>query len=87
MKYPDVTLIKKSPIIPEKVNFIFKIIELFNYYQKNKIKNTQKSLSKEEDFLNFHNFLFQKYQHIKNLNRLRVGNLIGRLILGQILKI
>ena len=79
MKYPDVTLIKKSPIIPEKVNFIFKIIELFNYYQKNKIKNTQKSLSKEEDFLNFHNFLFQKYQHIKNLNRLRVGNLIERL--------
>jgi hypothetical protein len=33
MKYPDPTIIKKSQIIPEKVNFIFKMIELFNFYK------------------------------------------------------
>ena len=38
LKYPDATLIKKSPIINEKVNFIFKMIELFNYYKKHKKK-------------------------------------------------
>ena len=86
MKYPDATLIKKSQIIPEKVNFIFKMIELFNYYKKNKnkIKNLTYSPSKEEDFQNFHNFIFQKYQHIKNLNRLRVGELIEKLNSWQI---
>jgi hypothetical protein len=86
MKYPDATLIKKSQVIPEKVNFIFKMIELFNYYKKNKnkIKNLTYSPSKEEDFQNFHNFIFQKYQHIKNLNRLRVGELIEKLNSWQI---
>ena len=79
MKYPDATLIKKNSFIPEKVTFIFKMIELFYYYQKNKKKNTKNNLPKSEDFLNFRNFLFQKYQHIKNLNRLRVGNLIEKL--------
>ena len=79
MKYPDATLIKKSQVIPEKVNFIFKMIELFKYYQKNKNKNNIKPQTKEEDFKNFHNFIFQKYQHIKNLNRLRIGNLIDKL--------
>ena len=38
MKYPDATLIKKSQVIPEKVNFIFKMIELFNFYKKIKTK-------------------------------------------------
>jgi hypothetical protein len=38
MKYPDATLIKKNSFIPEKVTFIFKMIELFYYYQKNKKK-------------------------------------------------
>ena len=81
MKYPDATLIKKSSLIPEKVNFIFKMIELFKYYEKNKnkINNTQKNVLKEEEFKNFHSFLSQKYQHIKNLNRLRVGKLIEKL--------
>ena len=58
MKYPDATLIKKSSLIPEKVNFIFKMIELFKYYEKNKnkINNTQKNVLKEEEFKNFHSF-------------------------------
>jgi hypothetical protein len=79
LKYPDVTLIKRSQIIPEKVNFIFKMIELFYFYKKNKSKNIPSSLPKEEEFHNFHNFIYQKYQHIRNLNRLRVGNLIEKL--------
>ena len=79
LKYPDATLIKRSQIISEKVNFIFKMIELFNFYKKNKSRNILNSLSKEEVFHNFHNFIFQKYQHIRNLNRVRVGNLIERL--------
>ena len=79
LKYPDATLIKKSPIINEKVNFIFKMIELFNYYKKHKKKSNQILLTKEDDFHNFHNFIFQKYQHIKNLNRLRVGKLIEKI--------
>ena len=87
MKYPDATIIKKSQIIPEKVNFIFKMIELFNFYKKN--KNNISSYSplkstKEEDFKNFHSFIFQKYQHIKNFNRLRVGGLIEKLSSWQI---
>ena len=79
MKYPDATIIKKSQIIPEKVNFIFKVIELFKYYQKQKNKNSINLTSKEEDFQNFHHFLYQKYQHIKNVNRLRIGELIEKL--------
>ena len=87
MKYPDPTIIKKSQIIPEKVNFIFKMIELFNFYKKN--KNNISSYSslkstKEEEFKNFHSFIFQKYQHIKNFNRLRVGGLIEKLSSWQI---
>ena len=87
LKYPDATIIKKSQIISEKVNFIFKMIELFNYYKKNKNKNSSNTASnplKEEDFKNFYNFIFQKYQHIKNLNRLRVGGLIEKLNTWQI---
>ena len=79
LKYPDATLIKKSSIINEKVNFIFKMIELFNYYKKHRNNNVKNHLSKEEDFHNFHNFIFQKYQHVKNLNRLRVGKLIEKI--------
>ena len=79
LKYPDATLIKKSSIINEKVNFIFKMIELFNYYKKHRNNNVKSHLSKEEDFHNFHNFIFQKYQHVKNLNRLRVGKLIEKI--------
>ena len=79
LKYPDVTQIKKSQNISEKVNFIFKMIELFHFYKKHKNKNIPNSLSKEEEFSNFHNFIYQKYQHIRNLNRLRVGNLIEKL--------
>ena len=60
LKYPDATLIKRSQIISEKVNFIFKMIELFNFYKKNKSKNILNSLSKEEDFHNFRNFIFYK---------------------------
>ena len=75
LKYPDVISIKKSQIIHEKVNFIFKMIELFYIYNKNKNKvlslgdGTEQNIpnipSKEENFHNFHNFIFQKYQHIK----------------------
>lgn len=85
IKYPDATSIKKSSFIPEKVDFIFRMIELFKYYEKNKKlkENSQNSLSKEEDFHKFKSFLSQKYQHIKNLNRLRVGNLIEKLTSWQ----
>ena len=34
LKTPDAICIKKSCVIPEKVNFIFKMMELFNYFKK-----------------------------------------------------
>ena len=64
IKYPDATSIKKSSFIPEKVDFIFRMIELFKYYEKNKKlkENSQNSLSKEEDFTSLSLFL------VKNIN-------------------
>ena len=38
LKSPDAICIKKSSTIPEKVNFIFKMIELFSYFKKKELK-------------------------------------------------
>jgi hypothetical protein len=80
-KSPDAICIKKSAIIPEKVNFIFKMIELFNYFTKKELNSYNNT--KEEEFNKFNNFLFQKYQHIKNINRLRIAKLIEKINLWQ----
>ena len=80
-KSPDAICIKKSAIIPEKVNFIFKMIELFNYFTKKEL-NSNNNI-KEEEFNKFNNFLFQKYQHIKNINRLRIAKLIEKINIWQ----
>ena len=80
LKSPDAICIKKSSMIPEKVNFIFKMIELFNYFKKKELKiiNLNK-YSKEEEYKKFNSFLSQKYQHIKNINRIRVSKLIEKI--------
>ena len=80
-KSPDAICIKKSAIIPEKVNFIFKMIELFNYFTKKELNSYNNT--KEEEFNKFNNFLFQKYQHIKNINRLRIAKLIEKINIWQ----
>ena len=80
-KSPDAICIKKSAIIPEKVNFIFKMIELFNYFTKKELNSNNNT--KGEEFNKFNNFLFQKYQHIKNINRLRIAKLIEKINLWQ----
>ena len=61
-KSPDAICIKKSSIIPEKVNFIFKMIELFNYFIKKEL-NSNNNI-KEEEFNKFNNFLFQKNKYM-----------------------
>ncbi len=80
LKNPDAICIKKSAMIPEKVNFIFKMMELFHYYKKKELNiiSLNKN-SKEEEFNKFNSFLSQKYQHIKNTNRLRVAKLIEKI--------
>ena len=80
-KSPDAICIKKSAIIPEKVNFIFKMIELFNYFTKKELNSNNNT--KGEEFNKFNNFLFQKYQHIKNINRLRIAKLIEKINIWQ----
>ena len=80
LKSPDAICIKKGAIITEKVNFIFKMIELFNYFKKKELnKINLNKYSKEEEFNKFNCFLFQKYQHIKNINRIRIANLIEKI--------
>ena len=80
LKTPDAICIKKSCVIPEKVNFIFRMMELFNYFKKKELhKINLNKYSKEEEFNNFYSFLWQKYQHIKNINRIRVSNLIEKI--------
>ena len=80
LKSPDAICIKKSSTIPEKVNFIFKMIELFSYFKKKELKiiNLDK-FSNEEEFNKFNSFLSMKYQHIKNINRIRVSKLIEKI--------
>ena len=80
LKSPDAICIKKSSTIPDKVNFIFKMIELFSYFKKKELKiiNLDK-FSKEEEFNKFNSFLSMKYQHIKNINRIRVSKLIEKI--------
>ena len=80
IKNPDAIIIKKSALFPEKVNFIFKMIELFHYYKKKELnKISLNKYSKEEEFNKFNSFLSQKYQHIKNINRIRVSKLIEKI--------
>ena len=78
LKSPDIICIKKSTYIPEKVNFIFKMIELFNYYKKKELNKINLN-KKEEQYHNFYSFLSIKYQHIKNINRIRVAKLIEKI--------
>ena len=78
LKAPDAICIKKSPIIPEKVNFIFKMMELFHYFKKKELNKINLN-SKEEQYHKFYSFLFQKYQHIRNINRIRVSKLIEKI--------
>ena len=78
LKSPDIICIKKSTCIPEKVNFIFKMIELFNYYKKKELNKINLN-KKEEQYHNFYSFLSIKYQHIKNINRIRVAKLIEKI--------
>ena len=78
LKSPDAICIKKSPIIPEKVNFIFKMMELFHYFKKKELNKINLN-SKEEQYHKFYSFLFQKYQHIRNINRIRVSKLIEKI--------
>lgn len=76
IKYPDITSIKRSSVISEKVNFIFEIMEIFDYFQKK--NNFPKPIPKDEEFSKFQLFLKQKLAHLKNLNRLRVASLIEK---------
>ena len=81
-KYPDASLVKKSPVISDKINFVFQMIEIFDYYKKNISNNAQnqnQNQSNDDEFKNLYSFLLLKYQRIKNLNRLRVGSLIEKL--------
>ena len=80
LKYPDAICIKKSAMITEKVNFIFKMMELFYYFKKKELnKISLNKNTKEEEFNKFNSFLTQKYQHIRNTNRLRVAKLIDKI--------
>ena len=80
IKNQDAIIIKKSALFPEKVNFIFKMIELFYYFKKKDLnKISLNKYSKEEEFNKFNSFLSQKYQHIKNINRIRVSKLIEKI--------
>ena len=80
LKNPDAICIKKSAMIPEKVNFIFKIMELFYYFKKKELNTISLNKNtKEEEFNKFNSFLTQKYQHIRNINRLRVAKLIEKI--------
>ena len=56
------------------------MIELFSYFKKKELKiiNLDK-FSKEEEFNKFNSFLSMKYQHIKNINRIRVSKLIEKI--------
>ena len=76
IKYPDINSIKRSSVISEKVNFIFEIMEIFDYFQKK--NNFTKPIPKEEEFGKFQLFLKQKLAHLKNLNRLRVASIIEK---------
>ena len=80
LKTPDVIGIKRSPLITEKINFIFKMFELFITFKKKELNDENKNLnlSKEDKFHKFNSYLFQKYQHIKNINRLKIANLIEK---------
>ena len=80
LKNPDAICIKKSAMIQEKVNFIFKMMELFYYFKKKELnKISLNKNTKEEEFNKFNSFLAQKYQHIRNTNRLRVAKLIDKI--------
>jgi len=80
LKNPDAICIKKSAMIQEKVNFIFKIMELFYYFKKKELNTISLNKNtKEEEFNKFNSFLTQKYQHIRNINRLRVAKLIEKI--------
>ena len=75
----DIINIKKSPLISDKINFIFKMFELFITFKKKELdEKMNQSLSKEDKFHKFNSYLFQKYQHIRNINRLKIANLIEK---------
>ena len=82
LKAPDAICIKKSAIIPDKVNFIFKMIEIFNYFKKKELNKISLN-SKDEQFHQFYSFLWRKYQHLKNINRIRVSKLIEKINIWQ----
>ena len=83
LKSPDAIFIKRSPFIQEKVNFIFKLYELFYSFKKKELNENINNMTKEEKFHEYKSFLFQKYQHIKNINRIKISKLIEKVNIWQ----